>query len=369
MSLSTTTERVFNFSAGPAVLPQSVLEQIRDEMIALPGVGSSVLEISHRGKPFQAIIEDARQRLVQLLSIPDDYDVLMLQGGATLQNALIPANLITDPNQVVDFVLTGAWGTKASQDVPFYGRLNVAWSGQESQFNRIPEASEIEWSPDAAYAHVTSNETIHGVQFTSLPDPGNAPLVVDHSSDFLWRPMDVRQYGLMYACAQKNCGISGLTVLVIRKDLLERSGGRLPRYLDFAAHAKAGSMLNTPPTFAIYVSGLVFRWIQEEIGGLEQMEELNRRKAALLYDTIDAYPEFYLGHAQPECRSQMNVVFRLPSSDLETVFLDQAAAAGMTTLKGHRSLGGIRASIYNAMPLEGVHSLAQFMQDFVKQNG
>ena len=351
------------------MLPEPVLEQIRDEMMALPGVGSSVLEISHRGKPFVAILDDARQRLTQLLDIPDDYEVLMLQGGATLQNSLIPANLVVDSDQVVDFVLTGNWGTKASQDIPFYGRLNVAWSGKDDQFHRVPRDSEIEWSPGAAYAHVTSNETIHGVQFAQLPDAGDTPLVVDHSSDFLWRPMDVRHYGVMYACAQKNCGIAGLTVLVIRKDLLERSAGRLPRYMDFAAHAKAGSMLNTPPTFAIYVSGLVFHWLQDDIGGLERMEELNRQKAALLYDVIDTHAAFYLGHAQPDSRSQMNVVFRLPTPELESTFLDQAAQAGMTTLKGHRSLGGIRASIYNAMPLAGVQTLAEFMQDFVQRNG
>ncbi len=369
MSTQVTTDRVWNFSAGPAVLPEPVLQRIRDELWALPGVGSSVMEISHRSKPFVEIITSARDRLKRLMQIPDDYDVLMVQGGATLLNAMIPANLLTSSDQTGDFVITGAWGKKSSQDFPFFGRLNVVWDGADTQYDRLPDPGELNWTPDAAYAHLTSNETIHGVQFQSLPEDCPAPMVVDHSSDFLSRPIDISKYGIAYACAQKNCGIAGLSFVVIRKDLLERSAGRLPRYMDFAQHAKAGSMLNTPPTFAVYVSGLVFEWLEQTIGGLSEMQRINEQKAALLYDTIDASEGFYVGHAKPECRSLMNVVFTLKSPELEAEFLDDANRQGMTTLGGHRSLGGIRASIYNAMPVEGVQALAQFMQEFAAKRG
>lgn len=369
MSTQVTTERVWNFSAGPAVLPEPVLERIRDELWALPGVGSSVMEISHRSKPFVEIINSTRDRLKRLLSIPDDYEVLMLQGGASLLNTMIPSNLVTSDDQVGDFVITGAWGKKSSQDFPFFGKLNVVWDGADTQYDRLPEPGELNWTPDAAYAHLTSNETIHGVQFDRVPENCPSPLVVDHSSDFLSRPIDTTRYGIAYACAQKNCGIAGLSFVVIRKDLLDRSAGRLPRYLDFAQHAKAGSMLNTPPTFAVYVSGLVFEWLEETIGGLDAMQKINEQKAAILYTVIDQSQGFYAGHAQPACRSQMNVVFTLKTPELETEFLENAANEGLTTLGGHRSLGGIRASIYNAMPLEGVQALAQFMQDFAAKHG
>ncbi len=367
--MTITQTRVYNFSAGPAVLPESVLEQARDEMMCLPGVGSSILEISHRGSAFRAILEDAKTRYVNLLGVPDDYEILFLQGGAILQNAMIPANLITDQAQTADYLITGSWGKKSSNEVKHYGQLNIAWDGSRESYREAPDASAISHSAGAAYLHYTSNETIQGVQFPAVPEAGQTPLVSDMSSDILSRPVDVSRFGLIYACAQKNSGIAGLTVVIIRRDLLERAANRLPTYLDYSQHAAAGSMANTPPTFAIYISGLVSKWLQEDIGGLENMQRLNRQKADTLYDIIDSHSGFYQGHALKPSRSMMNVVFRTPSEDLDKQFVDQAAKAGMTTLKGHRSLGGIRASIYNAMPLAGVEALAQFMNDFAQRNG
>lgn len=367
--MTLTRTRVYNFSAGPAVLPETVLEQIRDEMLCLPGAGSSVLEISHRGPEFKAILADARDRYRRVFSVPDDYEILFLQGGAILQNAMIPANLITDRAATADYIITGSWGKKSSKEVGHFARLNVAWDGDEVQYRRLPEAPEIRLSRDAAYLHYTSNETIHGVQFRDPPDSGGAPLVSDMSSDILSRPVDVSRFGLIYACAQKNSGVSGLTVVIIRRDLLERSADRLPTYLDYSKHAAAGSMANTPPTFAIYVSGLICKWIEEEIGGLENMQQRNEHKAGILYDIIDRYGNFYQGHASPDSRSLMNVVFRTPDAETDKAFVDEAAGAGMTTLKGHRSVGGIRASIYNAMPLAGVEDLAGFMTEFAERRG
>ncbi len=369
MSTQTATERILNFSPGPAVLPVSVLEQIRDEVVCLPGVGSSVLEISHRGKAFGEILHDAQHRLRHVLSVPDDYEVLFLQGGAILQNAMVPANLIVDKNQTADYIITGSWGKKSSIEVPLFGNLNVAWSGSDSGFSRLPVVDELMLSAGAAYVHYTSNETIQGVQFASPPVIGSVPLVSDMSSDFLSRPTDVKKFGIIYACAQKNAGIAGLTVVVIRKDLLQRCSDRLPTYLNYAKHAAADSMANTPPTFGVYVSALICRWLQDEIGGLQNMHQLNLQKAQLLYDMIDNHSEFYHGHASKNSRSLMNVVFKLGSDELNKKFVEQAADAGMEALKGHRSVGGIRASIYNAMPIEGVQTLAEFMKDFAMKNG
>ncbi len=369
MSTETITQRAFNFSAGPAVLPESVLQQIRDEMMSLPGIGSSILEISHRGSAFIKILNDARDRLRAVFAVPDSHEILFLQGGSCLQNAMIPANLLEDSQQTADYLVTGAWGKKSSAEVFRFGKLNIAWNGEAENFCRLPAKSEMQLTDSAAYLHFTTNETIHGVQFQTEPEVGDVPLVADMSSDVLSRPIDVSRYGLIYACAQKNSGIAGLTVVVIRKQLLERCSNRLPLYLNYAKHAAADSMANTPPTFAIYVLGLVCRWLQEEIGGLENMQRLNQRKSAMLYDVVDGSQGFYQGHARTCDRSHMNVVFRTPSPQLDAEFIQQAAAQNMTTLKGHRSLGGIRASIYNAMPLEGVETLAQFMTDFVGKNG
>lgn len=369
MTTSSTVHRVINFSAGPAVLPVAVLEQVQAEMVSLPGVGSSVLEISHRAKEFDIILDDTNRRIRELAKIPDTYEVLYLQGGAALQNAMIPANLITDSNQTADYILTGSWGKKSAEDVKYYGKLNVAWDGKSNNYNRLPNNSELKLTPDAAYVHLTYNETIQGVQFQTLPETNGIPIVADRSSDIFCEPLNINDYGLIYACAQKNLGIAGVTIVIIRKDLLTRSTDRLPNYLRYGLHAENGSRYNTPPTFAIYVTGLVCKWLQEDMGGLQRVGEFNRSKAQMIYDAIDNSGGFYLGHAEPAVRSSMNVVFKTPNEEMDGLFLAQAKQLGMTTLKGHRSVGGIRASVYNAMPLEGVQTLVEFMQDFADKNG
>ena len=362
-------ERVYNFSAGPAVLPLPVLEQIQSEMVSLPGIGSSVLEISHRSDAFKAIIDDCKERLIRLLNVPDTHDVLFLQGGGRFQNAMIPMNFLQSPSETADYVVTGSWGKKSSDEVHHFGKLNVAFDGAPSKFNRTPTASELKLTDGAAYVHLTSNETIQGVQFAELPDVGGVPIVSDNSSDFMCGPMDVSRYGLVYACAQKNAGTAGVTIVIVRKDLMERAGDRLPGYLSYASHSKGGSMFNTPPTFSIYVTGLVCKWLEEEMGGLAASEKINREKSKLIYDLIDGSEGFYSGDAEKNSRSFMNVVFKMNSDELDAQFVAQAAEAGLATLKGHRSLGGIRASIYNAMPKAGVNALVSFMKDFANKNG
>lgn len=366
---TTSISRVFNFSAGPATLPLSVLQQIQDEMLSLPGVGASILEISHRSKDFDAILDDAQTRIAQLIDMPATHEVLFLQGGSALQNVMMPMNFLTDKSQTADMIVTGAWGKKTAAEVFRFGKLNVAWDGKEFGYCRLPKQNELNLTPDAAYCHLTSNETIHGIQFREMPDTGNVPLVVDKSSDMFCEPIDVSKFGMVYACAQKNVGIAGVNVLVMNKELLNRCDDRIPSYLDYSKHSAAGSRFNTPPTFAIYVTGLICKWLQEEMGGLENVRKLNETKAKLIYDVIDNSEGFYTGHAALEDRSIMNVVFMTGSDETDAQFLEQAAAAGMMTLKGHRSLGGIRASIYNAMPIEGVESLTQFMTDFAQKNG
>ena len=368
MSTQTATKRAYNFSAGPAILPECVLEQIREEIMCLPGVGSSILEISHRSPAFGEILDDARNRFRSVFAVPDTHEILFLQGGACLQNAMIPANLLIDENQTGDYLVTGAWSKKSSAEVARFGKLNIVWNGESDKFNRLPKQDEIKLTDNAAYLHYTSNETIHGLQFKTEPESGDIPLVADMSSDVLCRPLDISKYGMIYACAQKNSGVAGLTVIVLRKDLMERCGDRLPTYLNYSKHATANSMANTPPTFAIYVLGLVCKWLQDDIGGLEKIYAMNQHKSSLLYDVIDSSNGFYKGHTSIEDRSIMNVVFNTNSDEITQRFLESAAKANMTTLKGHRSLGGIRASIYNAMPTEGVECLAQFMKDFAQSN-
>lgn len=363
------TERVYNFSAGPAVLPVPVLEQIRDEMLSLPGVGASVLEISHRGKAFTEIIEAAEANLRKLLDISDDYAVLFLQGGSRLQFSMIPMNLLGE-GQTADYLITGSWGKKALGEAKKVGKTNVCYSADGSNFDRVPgDESELKLTPDAAYLHYTCNETIQGVQFNGEPNAGDVPLVCDASSDFLHRKLDVTNYGMIYACAQKNAGPAGVTIVIMRKDLAERSQADLPAYLNYNTHIDERSLGNTPPTFAIYVNKLVTDWLLNEVGGLEAMFEQNKSKALLLYDVLDANSEFYKGHAELESRSVMNVTYNLPSDDLTSSFLAGAAEHGLTDLKGHRSVGGIRASIYNAMPVAGVEKLRDFMVDFANKNG
>jgi phosphoserine aminotransferase len=368
MDAAVVTPRVFNFAAGPAVLPLPVLEQAQRELLALPGCGASVMEISHRSKAFEAVLEDAKSRLAALLGLPADYRILFLQGGARLQFSMIPMNIVRGTGQPADYILTGSWGKNALKEAQREGTVHVAWDGKASNYDHVPTDAELQLSPHAAMVHMTSNETIEGVQFRRAPAVGTVPLVCDASSDFLSRPVDVRQYGIIYACAQKNVGPSGVTVVVIREDLLARSQESLPGYLSFAVHAENNSLWNTPPTFAIYMVGLVARWLQDEIGGLARMHELNARKAARLYDVLDASGGYYRGHARPDCRSLMNVTFRLPTPELEAEFLTAAKSRGLVELKGHRSVGGIRASIYNAMPVAGVEKLCEHMQDFAQHH-
>ena len=362
------TERVFNFSAGPAVLPVPVLEQAQQELLGLPGVGASVLEISHRSKAFSEIHQSAKERLKSLLSLPDNYHILFLQGGARLQFSMVPMNLQRGADSVSDYILTGSWGKKAREEAERTGTVRIAWDGKETNYDRLPTPAQMDLNPDADYVHFTSNETIQGVQFQGEPDAGDVPLVCDASSDFLHRPLDVTRYGMLYAGAQKNAGPAGITVVVIRDDLLERSQDSLPGYLNYRLHRDGDSLWNTPPAFGIYIVGLVARWLLEDIGGLDNMYERNRQKAQMLYEAIDESDGFYRGHAQPDCRSLMNVAFRLPTEDLEKKFLAEAESHKLTTLKGHRSVGGIRASIYNAMPAEGVVALRDFMRNFLAQN-
>lgn len=362
------TDRIFNFSAGPAALPLPVLEQAQQELLSLPGVGASVLEISHRSPAYDKIHQAAKQTIKELLSVPDNYQILFLQGGARLQFSMVPVNLLRGASEPADYILTGSWGKNALAEATKEGDVRVAWDGKETNYDRLPPAGEMELNPQAAYVHFTSNETIQGVQFPEEPETGGAPLVCDASSDFLHRPLDISKYGIVYACAQKNAGPAGVTVVIIRDDLLERSDDSLPGYLNYATHAKADSLWNTPPAFGVYMVGLVARWLQNEIGGLDKMYAINCDKAKMLYEAVDSSDGFYIGHAQPECRSVMNVAFRMNSQDLDKKFLDEAADKGLSTLKGHRSVGGIRASIYNAMPVEGVKALYDFMNDFRAAN-
>lgn len=367
--MATVADRVFNFSAGPAVLPLPVLERAREELLSLPGVGMSVLEISHRSTAFDEILERTLTDLGTLLGLGDDHELILLQGGASLQFSMVPMNLLAGQLGEANYILTGTWGRGGLKEAKRVGPTQVAWDGEEGGYDRLPAAAEITLSEAPAYVHITSNETIQGVQWQNLPDVGSAPLVCDCSSDFLSRPIELSRYGLLYACAQKNAGIAGVTAVAIRKDLLERSTDSLPAMLDYRTYVSKGSRPNTPPVFAIYMLGLICDWLLREVGGLGQIAALNAAKAALLYDTLDASEGFYRGHAAADCRSQMNVTFRLPSAELEHAFLAEAVGQGLSDLKGHRSVGGIRASVYNAMPEAGVLALREFMNDFRNARG
>jgi phosphoserine aminotransferase len=358
------SKRVFNFSAGPAVLPLNVLEEAQRAVAELPGTGMSILEIGHRSKSFAAIMAEAKQHLSELLGIPSGYSVLFLQGGSSLQFSMLAMNLLGGTGRTADYILTGTWGTKAFQEAQREGTARAAWDGKPHNYSHLPAAGEPDLSADAAYVHITSNETIQGVEFRDEPPPLGAPLVCDASSNFLSRPVDVARYGLIYACAQKNAGIAGVTVVIVRNDLLERVPKGLPSMLDYRLQAANDSLYNTPPVFAIYVLLLVARWLKNEIGGLARMADINREKAGLLYEVLDRHPDFYRGHARADSRSMMNVTFRLPSEELEAAFASAAAARGLVDLKGHRSVGGMRASIYNAMPREGVAALRDLMLEF-----
>ena len=368
MSATATAQRVFNFSAGPAALPLPVLQQVQEELLCLPGAGASVLEISHRGAQFTAILESATRNLSELLNLPENYRILYLQGGARLQFSMIPLNLMRGTGQPADYILTGSWGKKALEEARKEGEIRVVWDGKESGYDHVPAASELQLSGDAAYVYIASNETIEGVQFPQEPQTGNVPLVCDASSDFLHKPLDVSKYGLLYACAQKNAGPAGVTIVIIREDLLERSDDSLPGYLNYRLHAENNSTYNTPPTFAVYMVDLVAQWLLHDIGGLTAMYELNKKKAELLYQGSDDKPDYYAGHARRDSRSVMNVTFRLPNDELQAEFIKRAQQQGLHNLKGHRSVGGIRASIYNAMTWDGVVALRDFMVDFRNQH-
>lgn len=358
------SKRVFNFSPGPATLPLPVLREVQEHLLALPGVGASILEISHRSKTFEDIIKQAEANIRNLLGLPEHYHVLFLQGGASLQFSQVPMSFLRSSNRSADYIVTGSWAKLALQEAQREGNVRVVWDGQADNYNRVPKPSEYQVDPNAAYVHFTSNETIQGIQFPTEPETDGVPLVCDASSDFLSRPIDVQRYGLIYAGAQKNVGPAGVTIVIIRQDMLERVPDDLPTMLNYKVHAERGSLYNTPPVFAVYVVMLVTRWLLTDIGGLEKMHELNRQKAQLLYDAIDHSEGFYRGHALPGSRSLMNVTWRLPNEELEARFVKEAKEAGLHELKGHRSVGGIRASIYNAMPVEGTQALVQFMEDF-----
>ena len=358
--------RIFNFSAGPATLPIEVLEQARDEMLDWRGSGMSVMEMSHRGKEFIAIHAQAEQDARELLDVPTHYKVLFLQGGAIGQNAIVPMNLMRGRTSA-DYVNTGEWSKKSIKEAKKYCKVNIAASGEADGFTRIPKREGWKLDPGAAYVHICSNETIGGVEYHFTPDVGEVPLVADMSSNIMSRPIDVSKYGLIYAGAQKNMGPAGLTLVIVRDDLIGQALPITPSAFDYKLQADADSMHNTPPTYAIYIAGLVFQWLKKR-GGLAAMDAHNRKKAAILYDYLDATP-FYKNAVAREDRSLMNAPFTLPSEPLTEAFLKGAEAQGMAQLKGHRAVGGVRASIYNAMPIAGVEALVAFMKEFERKNG
>ncbi len=357
--------RIFNFSAGPAVLPTPVLETARDELLDWHGRGMSIMEMSHRGKDFTGVIETAEADLRTLMGIPSNYKVLFLQGGATQQFAQIPMNLLD--GRSADYVVTGSWSKKAFKEAQRVGRARLAASTEAGNFTGLPGAGELDFDPQAAYVHICTNETIHGVEMFDLPDvPDGVPLVADMSSHILSRPMDVSKYGLIYAGAQKNIGPAGLVIVIVREDLLGKAAATTPTVMDFAVMAEHGSMLNTPPTFGVYLAGLVFKHLLA-LGGLAAVERANIAKAQLLYDAIGASGGFYRNPVEASCRSRMNVPFTLVDGARDAAFLAAAAERRLEGLKGHKSVGGMRASIYNAMSLDGVQALVGLMQDFARQ--
>jgi phosphoserine aminotransferase len=359
--------RAYNFSAGPATLPEPVLRRAADEMLEWRDAGASIVELSHRGPEFLEVAAAAEADLRTLLSIPDDYAVLFLSGGATTQQALLPLNLAA-PGQPADYVLTGHWSRTALRQAGPYVATHVAASGEAGGYRDIPARDGWALAADAAYVHITANETIHGVEFADAPDVGAVPLVADFSSSIASRPLDVARYGAIYAGAQKNLGPVGIAVVILRRDLLERAGQPRADILDWRSHAAKDSMLNTPPTWNWYLLGLTVRWMLDE-GGVEEFGRRNARKAALLYEAIDASEGFYRNEVAPAARSRMNVPFFLRDDALDRPFLDGAREAGLIGLKGHRALGGMRASIYNAMPEAGVQALAGYMRDFARRHG
>lgn len=360
------SERIYNFSAGPAILPEEVLKEAQEQLFVYKNTGMSVMEMSHRSKAFDEIFKGAQNDLRKLLNIDENYEILFLQGGATLQFSMVPLNLMPPANKA-DYIITGSWAKKAVKEAKRVGEVNIAGTSESENFTRIPKQNELNLNQEASYLHFTSNNTIYGTEFKSEPKAGAVPLVCDASSDFLHKPIDINKYGILYAGAQKNMGPAGATVVIIKKDLFDRSADSLHTYLNYKIHAGKDSLYNTPPTFTVYIIGLVYKWLLN-MGGLDAMYKLNSDKAAILYDYIDESEGFYKGTAEKEDRSLMNVTFRLKSEELEKKFIAESTEKGFSGLKGHRSVGGIRASIYNAFPKKGVSDLVEFMKDFKKNN-
>lgn len=363
-----TTKRAFNFNAGPAALPLKVLEQIREELLDYAGSGMSVMEMSHRSAEFEGINNRAQENLRRELAIPADYEVLFLQGGGSLQFAMVPMNFYA-AGKPVDVLHTGAWTSKAIEELKKVAEYRLAGSTEADKFTRVPRQSELQLSPNASYAHMCTNNTIEGTEWSTMPETGSVPLVADMSSDILSRPLDVNRFGLIFAGAQKNLGPSGVTVVIIRKDLLERGNDKIAKILQYRTHAKDKSLYNTPPAFAVYVLGLVVDWIGSQ-GGAAGIEKINSAKAKLLYDQLDG-GGYYKCPVEKESRSKMNIVFRVAGGDeaVEKKFVKEAEAAGLVGIKGHRSVGGMRASLYNAVPVQAVEALVSFMREFERRNG
>ena len=360
-------KRVWNFNPGPATLPLAVLEKAKNEMVNYAGTGMSVMELSHRSKPYEAIQNDAKALLVELFGIPKNYKILFLQGGASLQFAMIPMNLLP-PGKSADYVLTGYWAQKAYKEAKTLGTAKVAGTTEASHFNRIPESGELQLDSGAVYCHVTSNNTIFGTEWKTFPNTGSVPLIADMSSDILSRRVDVGQFGLIYGGVQKNLGPAGVVVVIIREDLVAAGRQDIPTILRYATHAENDSLFNTPPCYTIYIVKLVLEWVKG-LGGMTAVEKRNEDKGKMLYGTIDGLKDFYKGTAEAKSRSLMNVTFRLPSEELENQFITEVKAAGFEGLKGHRSVGGVRVSMYNALEPEGIRQLTDFMKAFAKKNG
>lgn len=360
-------KRVYNFSAGPSMLPESVLRRAADEMLDYQGSGQSVMEMSHRSKIYEGIIGSAESLLREVMNIPDNYKVLFLQGGASSQFAMVPLNLMTGSNKA-DFVLTGQWATKAYKEAARYGTANVIASSKDKTFTYIPDLDPATFTKDADYFHICLNNTIYGTKYTKLPETGNVPLIADISSNVLSEPIDVSKFGLLYAGAQKNMGPAGLTVVIIREDLIGHAMDITPTMFNYQTHSENDSMFNTPPCYAIYICMLVLDWLKNEIGGLEEMKKINEKKAGILYNFLDN-SKLFKGTVVPKDRSLMNIPFVTGNEELDAKFVKESSAADFVNLKGHRSVGGMRASIYNAMPVEGVEKLVEFMKEFEKKNG
>ena len=359
--------RVYNFNPGPATLSLPVLEEAQKHLLNYQEKGMSILEISHRSQEFEEIIHSAEALLLEMCGLPESYQVLFLQGGASLQFAMVPLNLLP-AGSTADYILTGSFAQKACQEAERIGRIHIAATTKNRQYRCIPTADEIKFSSDPAYVHITTNNTIYGTQWKYIPEAAGSPLIADMSSDIFSGKTDLSKFSLVYAGAQKNLGPAGVTIVILRKSLLEKVTHNLPAILSYKTHAKTRSLYNTPPTFAIYLVKLTLQWVKKQ-GGLEAMGALNEKKAALVYRAIDESNGFYRGHAEKEARSNMNVTFRLPDEEQEKIFVEKAAKEGLVGLKGHRSVGGIRASLYNAMPLEGAETLAQYMAHFHQTEG